>query len=147
MYNNISNQYFFESGGHTFESEVADILTAFARQEWGFKSVKFSTKKEDRFEGTDLFVLGIPVDVTLAFADKNKTRWLGKLSIDGVTIDFGLRTGNGKSQFKKPVLVIGAETAVSITKSNMWYALSTIKANIKKILDFGMDEYLFATES
>jgi hypothetical protein len=138
--------YFFESGGYEFESEIVDIVSTFARNEWGKNAVKFSTERQDRFEGTDLFVLGIPIDVTLAFEIKNKTRRLGEWSLNGVTVDFGIRFGNGKAHFKTPVLVIGAETAVGITKSNMWATLDTIKSNIHKILNAGMDEYLLATE-
>lgn len=138
--------YFFESGGYEFESEIVDIMSAFAKSEWGKNAVKFSTERQDRFEGTDLFVLGIPIDVTLAFEIKNKTRRLGEWSLNGVTVDFGIRFGNGKSDFKTPVLVIGAETAIGITKSNVWAVLDTIKSNIHDILGIGMDKYLLATE-
>jgi len=143
---NISERYFFEAGGHEFESFIADIVSIFAKREWGTKAVKFSTEKQDLYEGTDLFVLGVPIDVTLAFAKKEKTNRLETLVIDGVTIDFGLRLGNWKANFKTPVLVIGAETAVGITKSNMWAVLDTFKSNIKEILDTGMDQYFLATE-
>ena len=143
----IRNSYFFEAGGLEFESEMVDIVSSFAKREWGIGAVKFSTAQQDRFEGTDLFVLGVPIDVTLAFAKKNRTRKLGALAINGVTIDFGVRYGNHKSTFKMPVLVIGAESAVGITKSNMWVALDTIKTNIQKILNQGMDEYFLETEA
>jgi len=46
-----------------------------------------------------------------------------------------------------PVLVIGAATAIGITKANMWCALDIIKSNIHKILNTGMDEYFLATEA
>ena len=89
----------------------------------------------------------MPIDVTLAFDKKNKTRRLETLELDGVTIDLGIRFGNGKAQFKTPVLVIGAETALGITKSNMWITLEIIKSNILKILDLGMDKYFLAAEA
>ena len=143
----ISNHYFFESGGFEFEADIVDIVSNFAKREWGATAVKFSTERQDRFEGTDLFVLDVPIDVTLAFSEKNKTRRLGNLSFDGVTIDFGLRMGNGRANFKTPVLVIGAETALGITKENMWVVLDTIKSNIFDILDIGMDKYLDAVEA
>lgn len=143
----IRSNYFFESGGLEFESEMVDIVSAFAKREWGIGSVKFSTLYQDRYEGTDLFILGIPIDVTLAFEKKNKTRRLGELTLDGVTIDFGVRFGNHKANFKMPVLVIGAGTAVGITKSNLWVALDTIKTNVQEILNKGMDEYFLATEA
>lgn len=67
--------------------------------------------------------------------------------MDGVTIDFGVRFGNNKATFKTPVLVIGADSALGITRSNMWIALETIKDNIQKILNTGMDAYFFAIEA
>ena len=137
----ISASYYFESSGHEFESEMADFITQFARREWGDTAVKFSTKNQDRYEGTDIFLLGVPVDITLDFAGKNKTKWLDTLVIDGVTIDLGVRFGNGRADFKTPVLVIGAGTALGINKSNMYIALDAIKSNILKILDLGMDRY------
>jgi len=143
----MRTSYFFEKSGHEFESRLVDVVLSAATREWGTKSVKFSTSKQDVYEGTDLFVLGVPIDVTLAFAKKNHTRQVGSLQIDGVTVDLGVRYGNGKAIFETPVLVIGAETAVGITKSNMWVALDTIKTHIKDILETGMDEYLLATEA
>jgi hypothetical protein len=141
------NQFFFEVGGCEFESGVVDIVSDFAKSEWGNKSIQFSTVQQDRYEGTDVFVLGVPIDITLAFEKKNKTRKLGALSLNGVTIDFGLRFGNGKAKFQTPVLVIGAETALGISKSNMWVALDTIKYHVREILNKGMDAYFLATEA
>jgi hypothetical protein len=143
----IKNQYFFEADGHEFESGVVDIVSSFAKREWGIGAVKFSTMQQDRYEGTDVFVLGVPIDITLDFEKKNKTRRLGALTLNGVTIDFGVRIGNGKAIFKMPVLVIGAETAVGITRSNMWVVLDTIKSHVQEILNKGMDEYFLATEA
>ena len=142
----MNERYFFETSGYEFESEMADFLTLFARGEWGNSAVKFSTARQDRFEGTDIFVLGIPIDITLDFAGKNKTKKLGTIKLDGVTIDLGVRFGNGVAKFKTPVLVIGAETAGGITNHNMWITLDIIKANIIKILDMGMDKYFQVVE-
>ena len=140
------NQYFFEADGREFESSVAEIVSFFAKREWGTAAVTFSTERQDRYEGTDMFVLGVPIDVTLAFDQKNRTRKLGTINFDGITIDFGIRFGNGKASFKMPVLVIGAETATGISKLDMWVTLDTIKSNIREILNMGMDEYLLATD-
>lgn len=143
----VYNHYYFDAGGHEFEAGIIDIVSAFARRAWGDRAVKFSTGRQDRYEGTDIFVLGIPIDITLAFAAKNMTRKLSGLEYNGVTLDFGIRVGNGKAKFKTPVLVIGAETAIGITKSNMWAVLDTIKSHIQEILDTGMDQYLLATDA
>ena len=144
---NIRNLYFYERSGHEFETEFADIAARFARTQWGKGSIKFSTIKQDRFEGTDLFVLGVPIDITLAYEKKTSMRQIGSLMLEGLSIEFGIRFGNGKSRFKTPVLVIGAESALGITKGNMWIALETIKAHIQQILDTGMDSYFEATEA
>ncbi|MCL2047409.1 MAG: hypothetical protein FWG87_01665 [Defluviitaleaceae bacterium] len=141
------NHYFFEAGGYEFESQMTDIVSVFARHVWGNKAVMFSTERQDRYEGTDLFVLGVPLDITLAFDKKNKTRKLSDLTLNGVTISFGVRFGNGKVTFETPVLVVGVETAVGITKGNMWAVLDTIKHNMQKILDIGMDSYFLETEA
>ena len=142
----INNGYYFEAGGYEFECEMIDAISFFANKEWGPSAVKFSTEKQDRFEGTDLFLLGIPVDVTMAFERKNRIRKLESLSRDGVDIHFGVRFGNGKVSFKTPVLVIGVETALGITKNNMWLAIDGIKSNISEILNEGMDRYFTAVE-
>lgn len=143
----VKNQFFFDAGGHEFESGVVDIVSDFAKSEWGNKAIKFSTVQQDRYEGTDVFVLGVPIDITLAFEKKNKTHKLGTMSLNGVTIDFGIRLGNGRAKFQTPVLVIGAETALGISKSNIWAVLDTIKFHVREILNKGMDKYLLATES
>jgi len=123
----ISKSYFFETSGYDFESQMADFITLFARDKWGNSAVKFSTEYQDRYEGTDIFLLGIPVDITLDFANKNKTKRLDTLVLDGVTIDLGARFGNGKADFETPVLVVGADTALGITKHNMCATRSQLK--------------------
>jgi len=143
----MNNSYFFEAGGHEFESEVVDVVSAYARRAWGESSVQFSTANQDRYEGTDLFVLGIPADITLAFAKKNRMHNLGHLTLGGVTVDFGLRLGNGKAEFETPVLVIGAKRADGITKCNMWVVLDTIKTYVCEILDAGMGRYYDAIDA
>ena len=136
----------FNNSGNKFEAVMQDILVSFAKKEWGDKSIRFSTEYQDKFEGTDIFVLGVPIDVTLAFEKKNKTKKMGHINKDGVIINFGIRFGNTKASFRMPVLVLGAETALGITKDNMWVALDTIKSHIKEVLETGMDKYFLATE-
>lgn len=142
----MKNKFFFETGSREFEYGIVDVVSTFAEREWGTGAVKISTAHQDRYEGTDLYVLGVPIDVTLAFDRKNKTRKLGAINLDGITIDFGIRFGNRKANFKIPVLVIGAETSLGITLNNMWVVLDIIKSNIQEILNIGMDKYLLATE-
>jgi len=138
------DRYFFERGGHDFESSMVEVIHQYARSAWGKGAITASTMKQDQFEGTDIFVLGVPVDITLAYEQKRQTRKLAQMSFDGITVEFGLRRGNGKSIFKTPVLVIGIEAAAGISYSNMQAVLGTIKHRIGDVINAGMDEYFGA---
>ena len=46
-----------------------------------------------------------------------------------------------------PVLVVGVEAAIEITKENMWIALDTLRTHVREILNTGMDKYLLATDA
>jgi len=144
---NKAHHYFFETIGYEFETGMVDVVSSFAKKEWGIGAVKFNAVRQDHYESTDMFVLGIPIDVTLAFEKKSKTRRLGSLMLDGVTIEYGVRFGNSKAAFNVPVLVIGAATAIGITKSNVWHVMNTIKSYLHEILDTSMDHYLLATQA
>jgi len=74
----IRTNYFFETGGFDFESKVVDVVSTFAKREWGIGAVKFSTVQQDRYEGTDIFVLKVPIDVTLAFEKKEQNPQIGR---------------------------------------------------------------------
>lgn len=138
--------YFFETTGLEFETEIIDKISLFSLKEWGVGAFKMSTLAEDRFEGADCFVLGIPIDITLAYEQKKRMKRLNcQLIFDGITVEFGVRFGNSQVQFDTPVLVIGVGSSLGVNKGNMWYALDMIKTNLKQILDTGMDAYFEAT--
>jgi len=134
----------FANTGGELEESFVDIVCVFAKSEWGNDTVKLCTVRQDRFEGTDLYVLGVPIDITMAYSRKNKMKELSYRVYEGVTIDFGLRIGNGKVTFETPVLVIGIETALGICKHNLGVVMETIKTHISDILNVGMDEYFQA---
>jgi len=140
--------YFFEKSslGIEFETDMVEVISSFAKKTWGTSSVKFTTTKQDRYEGTDLFVLGIPVDITTAYKTKKRMKHLKKIVRNGMVFELGLRYGNEYCTFKTPVLVIGVKTEYcEITKANSWCVLGDIKANIEEVLNIGMDKYLWAT--
>lgn len=142
----MRDKYSFESGGNEFEADMVDVISHYAQKEWGNSSITVSTMNQDRYEGTDVFVLGVPVDVTINYQNKRHTRKLTEMLFDGITVEFGLRTGNGRKTFKTPVLVVGVEAAAGITFGNMWAVIDSVKGKIGDILDTGMDEYFAATE-
>ena len=101
-----------------------------------------TTVKEDLYEGTDCKVLDVPIDITVNFSGKNRT-WRSRTEIilDLCTIKFGVRYGNGKVDFEEPVLVIGVESHIDI-RTFMGNIIDSVKKQISKILDTGMDIYI-----
>ena len=136
----------FQSKGIKFEEGFADVLMTYSKKTWGKSAAKFATTQEDRYQGTDLFVLETPIDVTLNFWHKRRTKRIGTLSFDGLKINFGLRFGNAFKTFPIPVLVIGVDCAVDMEDTNLWATLENLKTQAKNILDFGFDSYFAATE-
>lgn len=97
-----------KSLGQYFESELYDRMEMVSNLDVAKKNhieIKKSTKKQDEEEGTDLFVTGIPVDLTIN-QDKNYTQWMDSMQASYSTIDFGIRAGNGKVNFKNGVVVV-----------------------------------------
>lgn len=65
---------------------------------------KRATKEEDMLQGTDLFMYGLPIDITL---NENKEgRDIGELDLCVSSIKARIRTGNGYHDFEHPVLVL-----------------------------------------
>lgn len=67
-----------------------------------------STEEEDCYFGTDCFIGDIPIDITLN-ADKNRTKFIKKHMLEGVTVNVLKRYGNAFHTFEKPVLVFHFE--------------------------------------
>lgn len=68
-----------------------------------------ATEEEDLHQGTDFFVSGVPIDVTLD-ENKNYTKFIKKYMLEGITINVMIRYRNAFSRFDKPVLVFQFET-------------------------------------
>ena len=135
-------KFYFDATGYCFEADIIEEMGKFAVKEWGTKSFRFSTFSEDRYMGVDCYVLGVPVDVTLAYENKRRMkRLVYTLSYDGIEISFGVRYGNGRTVFEQPVLVIGVSNALGVKNSNLRYIIDNVKDNFREILNSGMDLY------
>lgn len=125
--------------GTDFEDEVVDII----QNTIGEDCIRLSGSYEDRAEGTDATIYGLPCDITVNFYGKDHMEELpAVVPLDFATVRFGVRTGNshnGFTPFENPVLVIGID-GFDI-KQYKWYILNEFKKRIDEILEIGQDEY------
>ncbi len=92
------------STGKYVESYMLDMIEEL------FPSLyRASTREEDLYYGTDLFIGDTPIDITLD-ADKNNVKFIKKIILEGLTVNVLIRYGNGFESFDKPVLVFHLET-------------------------------------
>lgn len=92
--------------GKAFEDSMGYLL----KHLYGEDYVR-ATESQDQYEGTDFFISGIRVDVTMRPV-KNKVKYLDSFVIPGCTIHVQLRYGNSKRDFKVPVLVLYFESFI-----------------------------------
>ena len=97
-------------------------------------------------QGTDLFIYGVPVDITFNFTGKDHLEaFAEKVDVfGGVDVSFGVRTGNshkGFSRFKKPVLVIGIDASESFIRDWMPRIISSFIEKIDEIIDVSQSQY------
>lgn len=137
-------KYSWDSIGNDLETELTERMAANQVDMWGHNTIKVSTYTQDRDEGTDVFVCGIPVDITLNTA-KNHTFWFkNTIDLDYMSIMFGLRRRNGRSKFLLPVLVMCI--VASVSRDNYMDVVNMLIPELKAALDIGMDLYLDAVE-
>ena len=107
------------------------------------KDAKSSTKSEDLYEGTDLYVLGVRVDFTTAFESKDHMVEIPETMNLGLsTIRFGVRTGNDYHDFDEPVLVVCIDAGNNHMLKYMYQnILDEFKQNVRRIFEKGMDLY------
>jgi hypothetical protein len=67
--------------------------------------------EEDCYEGTDFFINGIRIDVTLKPV-KRKAKYIDSFVIPGCTIHVQLRYGNHVQDFSEPVLLLYFESFI-----------------------------------
>ena len=113
-----------------------------------------ASKKEDEEKGTDFFLFGMPVDITGAPLDMKscttKVRQDGIESPDGgLTVDFGLRSGNGKGSFAKPVLVLSIQEKGPVRRNGERNTSRRVEASTmgKAIVDGCFDDVSFVGRS
>lgn len=134
--------FYFENSGISFESEVTEVIGTICEQSWGKTSFRYSSTKEDRYKGTDFWVLGVPVDVTLDIdRSSHTTLCKNEVEFDLGSFVFGVRTGNNYGTFEQPVLVIGVKSNLYISIKNYIDVVGFMKPKLKEVLEMGMDEY------
>ena len=137
-----------ESTGIEFEETIIEKCGFVSKETWGASAFKFSTVTQDKMKGTDFFVLGVPVDVTLDLDNKRHTKISKDIEIDLLVakVRFGVRFGNGHVKFDTPVLVIGFDTLLD---RNDVLSIASFISNSKfvEILNTGMDYYFETVEA
>ena len=130
-----------ESTGIEFEDRIIEKCGCVCIERWGAGAFSISTVSEDKLKGTDFFVLGVPIDVTLNIKNKTHTT-VSDFTIDlgFVKVTFGVRFGNGRVKFETPVLVLGFETLLD-RKDVMKLTNLISKSELIEILNKGMDFY------
>jgi hypothetical protein len=63
-----------------------------------------STEEEDLFSGTDCFIGGVPIDITIN-PNKNYSKFIKQYVLEGVTVNVLSRYRNSHHKFERPVLV------------------------------------------
>lgn len=141
----ISNNILTEiTTGTAFEGEFVSILSSYLKKNGNERYFrKTMGYDEDKFAGTDVICMGIPMDVTHHFAGKNHTIVYQQFNIDcGLfTLQFGIRTGNGCATFKKPVVVVGIDEESSMIAKYITNYMDAIRKNLDEIMDTVMDVY------
>jgi len=92
--------------GKAFEDGMGYLLKCLYGKEY-----TRANESQDQKEGTDFFICGIRVDVTMKPV-KNKVKYLDSFVIPGCTIHVQLRYGNRRLDFKEPVLVMYFESFI-----------------------------------
>lgn len=85
----------------------ADFIQGLAKGLPDSKVVK-ATKEQDEYQGTDVFLDGIRVDVTFHFSGKDHMVDRLVRYVEGYKL--GIRTGNNTEPFKDFVVVIGEDS-------------------------------------
>lgn len=139
----------FVPKGRLLEKSLTDSLYDYADQsgEAGNEKVfRPSTEDEDLYEGTDMFIYGIPVDITSYIEGKDRTHLFDPVVIideqKGYYVQFGVRRGNSKEDFKIPVAVIGLSTySGQMSRWEIGDITERFQENIEEVITTLEDEY------
>lgn len=92
--------------------------------------------------GTDLFIWGIPVDLTCAIAGKDHIEKLPLTTeVFGIKVEFAVRTANYHHRFRTPVLVIGFASTESFARAWMDRITEEFCVRIEEIMDMAQSQY------
>lgn len=144
MYSNNYDDTFSLSTGLELEDELCESFEYHYKKRGSLQKETFrrATKVEDKTLGTDAFIYGLPVDFTCDFSGKSyMIDTQVRISTAFGEIKFGVRTGNGRTKFKQPVLVIGVDTDFYLKKSNIPSIINSISNRIEEIVSEGTDAY------
>lgn len=101
------------SKGQLFEDEFCE---KFVTSGTHGVTVRKADIVEDLFEGTDLWMDEVRVDVTMNEQKQGTIKFYGKEELKDVTVHFGIRTDNGQYELPEPVVVLYFETRIEINK-------------------------------
>lgn len=129
--------------GKEFEDTISAAFYEYFRRRGAEKDCKQVTGTlSDYYGGTDLEIMGVPVDVTYYFKGKDHTVILpSEVETPVSTIKYGVRTGNGHVKFQQPVLVIGVDEEDSFIRMFLERLAECVKHMARKILETGFDAY------
>lgn len=144
MYNNVAAFATESQEGKYFE---ADLLRECQEMYVQNNIMCAVNTKADICEGTDMFWNKIRIDITANFSGKNHIiRLAATYNINipflgEIVIRYGIRTGNNRSMFQVPVLVVGFDLAGNLLKAYHDAVVNTIRDNWKDIMDQAEDLY------
>jgi len=123
--------------GKELEDEVSFVMKKIGVSKIG--------SKEDKEQGTDIVIYGVPCDITCDYYGKDHMEKLPKvLDLKHIRISYGVRTGNNHNGFTKfdiPVLVIGIDAPIEYVKNYFDTIIDDIKRNLDEVVDMGQSQY------
>lgn len=141
-YNKINYSFMSDKDGKVLEDAVAfsfrkGIATGF---------VDTTGTNKDFYDGTDFEIYGVPGDITCN-PNKSNTHWIETSQITvpfngfDAEVCFGIRTGNGRVEFKVPVLVFLVRGDMRNISNHVDNFASALIEKMDDIIDCGQDIY------
>ena len=132
--------------GNEFEDSLSFETHDYFREKKDFKAVEtLSGSEMDLYEGSDLKIWGVPVDLTFAFSAKDNMTVISQtVELECSTVKFGVRFGNthkGFTKFTTPVLVIGVDEDTRFIKMYLERLAESFRRHLNRILEVGFDSY------
>ena len=93
-----------------------------------------ATVEQDRYQGTDLFYYGVPIDITYSRTKDHLLPGTQK-ALPGYNAWTALRTGSNYHKFEQPVIILG------YCSLELDIAIDQVQDHAEKILELLADEY------